>query len=255
MGSAKRVAHDWNPWTESAFYGSRVQVCRRCAEMVFDLTGEGATFSMQAAAAAVRASIESADAASLRSTVLTHRGVLLGPVTERYLLYAADQLSPTGEVRKTYQDFASALTRCRLEGIDAVFGSPAPASSSEGGAGHAAGHLRTDGPRAQPLVPDASGPLDAALVGHWRHNEPVSGFPTDTHCLFDDAGHFKWWSKSVTPFGVRDSDAEYGTWHVANGLLHLRFEDGTHWQRRHLADSANMVWQNDNRYRFWTRLR
>lgn len=251
-GSATRVAHDWNPWTESAFYGAPVRVCRRCADMVFDLKGDGAAVSMQSAAAAVNAAIESADAASLRNTVQKHHQVLLGPVAERYLAYAADQLSPTSDVRKTYQDFSAALTRCRTAGLDAVFGPAAGVPSS--GAGQPPGQAPADDPRTQAAAPGASGALDSRLVGHWRHTEPVSGFSTDTHCLFDDAGRFKWWSKSVTPFGVREPAPEYGTWHVAGGLLHLRFEDGTYWQRDYIADSTGMVWRNDGRYRVWTHL-
>jgi hypothetical protein len=253
-GSARRIEHEWNPWIASEFYAAPVHVCRRCAEMAFDLTGEGATVSMQSAAAAVTAAIASADAASLRNTVQKNRQVLLGPVAERYLAYAADQLSPTPDVRKTYQDFASVLTMCRTDGLDAVFGPAAtvgPATASDAGA---VGRQRapTGANRTQRVPPGASGALDSALVGHWRHTEPVSGFTTDTHCLFDDTGRFKWWSKSVSQFGVSTADAEYGTWHVAGGLLHLVFEDGTHMQRDYITERGSMVWRNDGRYRFWS---
>lgn len=256
-GSATRVAHDWNPWTDSAFYGAPVRVCGRCADMVFDLNGDGAAVSMRTAAAAVNAAIESADAVALRSTVQKHRQVLLGPVTERYLAYAADQLSPTSDVRQTYQDFAAALTRCRTAGIDAVFGpaagvpSSGPATTS---AGRPSGPVAPDGPRTQASASGGSGALDSRLVGHWRHTEARSGFTTDTHCRFDSAGRFEWWSKSVTPFGVTDSARECGTWDVSGGLLHLQFEDGTDWQRDYVADANGMVWRNDGRYRFWTPL-
>jgi hypothetical protein len=247
-GTVKRVAHDWNPWRNSEFYETRVQVCRRCAEMVFDLEGEGAVVSMQAAARSVNEAIVAAQTGALRSSIEKNRSVILSPVAIKYLAYAEDQLSQSADVREAHADFAAVLNRCNSEGLDAVFG-PSPAAA----ASVAASATR---PAATPLQAAAVGgaALDASLFGHWRHTEPVSGCPTDTHCMLDNAGRFKWWSKSVSQFGVRDSDPEYGTWHVAGGLLHLLFEDGTHLELVYITDQSSMVWRNHGRYRLWTRL-
>lgn len=257
-GSGRRVEHDWTPWVASAFYAAPVRVCRRCAEMVLDLKGEGAAVSMQSAASAVNAAIESPDAASLKSTIQNNRHLLLGPVVERYLAYAADQLSPTPDVRKTYQDFASVLAMCRTDGLDAVFGpaaaTAAPPADAAGGPAVGARGASGAAARPQPVPSGVTGALDSVLVGHWRHTEPVSGFTTDTHCLLDDTGRFTWWSKSVSQFGVSNSNREYGTWYVAGGLLHLVFEDGTHMQRDYITERGSMVWRNDGRYRFWSHL-
>jgi hypothetical protein len=208
--------------------------------MIFDLEHSGHPLSMQMAECAVRDAMESTDSATLRERVMKHEDVILSPVAEKYLAFAADQIAANETAKTTFLNLATVLNRCRSEGMDAVF-RPAPTPAS--GSGTAARSAETD-----------AGTRDSRLYGHWRHTEPVSGFTTDTHCVFDGSGRFQWWSKSASVMGITQSDPEYGTWYVSGKMLHLVFEDGTHMVLDYILDQSNMVWRNHGRYRFWTHL-
>lgn len=243
-GSGKRIEHDWNAWQSSAFYGTRVRVCRRCADMCFELSGAASEVTMQSAARAVNDAVQTTDKTALRAKVEKHRVALLSPVADYYLAYAADQLSTSADEAKTYGDFRKVLSLCREKGIDAVFG-PSPEAPR---------------PQASPVSPPraagtgTAGNRDARLVGHWRHTEPVSGFTTDTHCVLEANGRLTWWSRSVTPYRVSQSDPEAGTWLIADGRLQLTFDDGTTISASHIVDAQAMVWRDHGRYRFWEKV-
>ena len=197
---------------------------------------------MQSIDLAVRDAMEASEAATLKERITKHRDVFFSPVTEKYFAFAMDQRADSDSARKTFKDFATVLDKCRAEGIDAVFlPAPAPVSSPA--------------PETPATGNSAGGKsLDSRVIGYWRHMEPISGFTTDTHCVYDGSGRFEWWSVSVSTFGRSESPREYGAWHVSDQLLHLVFEDGTLMEADYILDSSSMVWRNHGRYRFWTRI-
>jgi hypothetical protein len=253
-GSEKRTVHDWSAWQSSQFYGAPVRVCRRCAEMVFNLDHESEQkdqVSLQMVDRAVWNVMEATDSAGVRERLSQNKEALFNPVAEKYFKYAIDQRAPDESARNTFRQLAGLIERCRREGIETVFASAAsqesayapPASSASPG----------DTP---PTAP--AGEKNPRLFGHWHHIEPRSsgGFSMtiDTHCVLDSSGRFEWWSKSMSSFGPSTSAPENGTWSASGDTLRLNFEDGTSLAREVAIKDTTMLWPGDGRYRIWERI-
>jgi hypothetical protein len=253
-GSERRTVHDWNAWQSSQFYGAPVRVCRRCAEMVFNLDHESEQkdqVSLQMVDRAVWNVMEATDSPSVRERLSQNKKALFNPVVEKYFKFAIDQRAPDESARNTLRQLAGLIERCRREGIETVFapaasqGSAYAPSSSSASPGHT--------PSTSP-----TGEKNARLLGHWRHTEPRSsgGFSMtiDTHCVLDPSGRFEWWSKSMSSFGPSTSGPENGTWSASGNTLHLNFDDGTSLAREVVIENATMFWPGDGRYRLWERI-
>jgi hypothetical protein len=261
-GTGRRISHDWGAWCDSAFYETRVRVCKRCAEMVFDLgnaENEQNVVSLQTVDRAVSTVMESTDAATVRERITSHRDVLFSRVAEKYFRFAIDQRAPDGSAKDTLRKLAGLIERCRTEGIDAVLNpaaaSPQPATISR----------TVLGPKNEDVTPSglqmpqqASRRLDARLLGHWRHTESmVSGAvsqATDTHLILDSSGGFQWWSKSVGSFGETESASQYGRWSVVESTLELEFDDRKSLGLRYALEADTMFCNNQSRYRLWSRI-
>jgi hypothetical protein len=252
-GSERRTVHDWSAWQSSQFYGAPVRVCRRCAEMVFNLDHESEQkeqVSLQMVDRAVWNVMEATDSPSVRERLSQNKKALFNPVVEKYFKFAIDQRAPDESARNTFRQLAGLIERCRREGIETVFAPAAsqasaytPASSSV-----SPGHTPPTSPAGE----------NARLLGHWRHTEPRSsgGFSMtiDTHCVLDPSGRFEWWSKSMSSFGPSTSGPENGTWSASGNTLHLNFDDGTSLAREVVIENATMFWPGDGRYRLWERI-
>jgi hypothetical protein len=254
-GSERRTVHDWNAWQSSQFYGAPVRVCRRCAEMVFNLDHESEQkdqVSLQMVDRAVWNVMEATDSPSVRERLSQNKKALFNPVVEKYFKFAIDQRAPDESARNTLRQLAGLIERCRREGIETVF---APPAESQGTAYAPAPSSVSPGrtPSTSPV-----GENNARLLGHWRHTEPRSsgGFSMtiDTHCVLDPRGRFEWWSKSMSSFGPSTSGPENGTWSASGNTLRLNFDDGTSLLREVVIENATMFWPGDGRYRLWERV-
>ena len=231
----------------ASLYGTGVRVCRRCAEMVFDLEESNKTdqVSLQRVDRAVWNVMESKDSATVRERVTQHSQVLFNPVAEKYFKFAIDQRAPDESTKDTLRQLAGLIERCRTQGIDAVFSppvkaaAPAPVSTTS-----------TVVSAARPATEE----LDRRLVGHWRSTEILGsgGFTmvTDTHCVLDADGRFQWWSNSNGTARGR----EHGNWSASGNTLVLNFDQGNSLARNYVIESATMLWPGDGRYRLWERI-
>jgi hypothetical protein len=250
-GGSSRVSHEWSRWQQSAFYEAQVQVCGRCAEMVFDLDpadDDGVPLSMQRAAATVaRISADAEDPAAFREAVLAHRREMLSPVTDRYLRFAIEHYAAEPPKRDPLTALAALLERCRSQGADAVLRPaaivPPPLPASATGTGQAFA---------------ASPSTDIALVGHWRHTESFASggvsLVTDTHLLLTASGRFERWSKSAGSMGSTQSARDAGNWSVVSGSLRLAFDDGRRDHFRFDLSGDSMLCPDETRYRLWRRI-
>jgi hypothetical protein len=122
-GGSSRISHDWSRWQRSPFYDAQVQVCIRCAEMVFDLDPydeAGVPLSMQRIAGTVAKVASAGDVAALREAILAHRREMLSPVADRYLRYAIECSAAEPSRQQGFVRLADLLERCRTEGIDSA---------------------------------------------------------------------------------------------------------------------------------------
>ncbi|MGE5060447.1 MAG: hypothetical protein ACM3N3_14505, partial [Betaproteobacteria bacterium] len=102
-GTQRRVSHDWSDWQKSEFYGTRVRVCRRCGEMVFDMDQSGKeSVSLQMVNSAVQDLTQASDVESVRERIMRHSTLLFSPVTEKYFNFAVDQLAASAEAKEVY---------------------------------------------------------------------------------------------------------------------------------------------------------
>ena len=247
-GPQRRITHEWGAWYQSQFYGTGVRVCRRCAEMVFDLEEGNKTdpVSLQMIDRAVWNVMESKDSAMMRGRVTQHSQVLLNPAAEKYFKFAIDQRAPDVSAKDTLRQLGGLIERCRTQGIDAVFSPPVKAASPP-----ATSTTSTVVSAAKPATEE----LDRRLLGHWRSTEMLGsggGFTMviDTHCVLDASGRFEWWSNSSgTPRGP-----EQGNWSASGNTLVLNFDQGTPLPRNYVIESATMLWPGDRRYRLWERI-
>jgi hypothetical protein len=253
-GSERRTVHDWGAWQSSQFYNAPVRVCRRCAEMVFNIGHESEPkdqVSLQMVDRAVWKVMEATDSAGVRERLSQNEKVLFTPVAEKYFKFLINQRAPDESARNTFRQLAGVIERCRSEGIETVF---APPAASQGSA-YSATSSNVNAGRTPPASP---GENNARLFGHWRHTEPRSsgGFSMtiDTHCVLDPSGRFEWWSKSMSSFGPSTSGPENGAWSASGNMLQLNFDDGTSLAREVALKDTTMFWPGDGRYRIWERI-
>ena len=116
LGHAARVQHDWHDWTSSAFYQSRVRVCRHCGEMLVD--APGTPVSMQAIESAVDRVAASGSWDEMRRHLHADEATLLSPVTEKYFKLALERYPKDASVQQPLADVQRIVTRCREVGID-----------------------------------------------------------------------------------------------------------------------------------------
>jgi hypothetical protein len=249
-GTKKRVEHHWAEWQQSEFYRSRVRVCGRCGELVFDLdeTGNDADrISLQTASHAVATVMRAKDQSELRQRISEHDAVLFSAVTEKYFDFAVDQLASGAEAKESFRQYRELIGRCRNEGIETVF-APAPQTT-----------VSTAESPTPPEATTARLEFDTRLLGHWHSMEILgagTGFSntTDTHCVLDQSGRFQWQSQSFTSgLGGRTSQPQSGTWSASDNTLRLVFDNGNQLVRAYQLSGNSMLWPADSRYKLWQR--
>jgi hypothetical protein len=122
-GSERRLAHDWGAWYESEFYSAPVRVCRRCAEMIFNLGHERTEkdfVSLQAIHRAVHDLRQSKDPDAVRHTFIVHQAVLSSPVTKKYFKFAIDQLSAGPEGKDVFVTLADLINQYQKAGLESI---------------------------------------------------------------------------------------------------------------------------------------
>jgi hypothetical protein len=255
LGQATRLQHDWEGWTQSAFYESRVCVCRHCGEMLVDMGG--ASTSMQAVERAIDRVAATKSWEEIRRHLHADRDTLLSPVAEKYLQFAVEQYPKDGPASEALAGARRIVTRCREIGIDQAIENLGGGAITQ--AAPASGAQPARMPNAG-AAPAAAGRLDSRLIGHWRSTEimPSGGssftMVTDTHCFLDAAGEFAFWSVRRSSFSDSNSARQLGTWEARDGELHLRFQTGAPWSKAYNVAGDDMLWPRDGRYRLWKRI-
>ena len=252
-GHATRLQHDWHDWTSSAFYQSRVRVCRRCGEMLVD--APGAPISMQAVEAAVDRLAAAGSWDEVRQQLNADQAMLLSPVTAKYLAFVRARYPREASEPLAVPD--QILARCREVGVDRAIAdlggtaAPQPLQAAQPAETAARAHSGT--------ASYNTGRLDQRLIGHWRSTEALmsGGFSmvTDSHCSLDRDGEFAFWSVSRSSLRNADSERKRGTWEAHDGELHLNFRGGHVWTKAYLVDGGSMIWPRDRRYRVWGRIK
>lgn len=253
-GHSARVQHDWHDWSPSAFYQSRVRVCRRCGEMLVD--APGAPVSMQAVESAVDRVAAAGSWDEVRRHLHADQTTLLSPVTEKYLAFARARYPQEASGLQPLAVADRIVARCREVGIDQAIADLGGAAAAQ-----PVQSARPAAPAARAASAAASNNavrLDQRLIGHWRSTESLmsGGFSmvTNSHCALDRDGEFAFWSVSRSSFRNANSEPERGTWKAHDGELHLSFRDGGVWTKAYLVDGDSMIWPRDGRYRVWERI-
>jgi len=247
-GQTTRLQHDWEPWTRSEFYQSRVCVCRHCGEMLVD--APGAPVSMQAVESAINRLAAAGSWEEIRSRLHADQSTLLSPVVEKYFQFAVEQYPKDQSVTKPLAGAYRIVTRCREVGINQAIEDLGGAAVAQPPQPQQAKSIGT--PNATPAAPAAADRLDQRLIGHWRSTEAMPGMAIDSHCVLDAGGDFAFWSKSSRTNS--DSEHELGTWEARDGVLHLRFQAGASWSKAYTFMERRMFWPGNRRYLEWERI-
>jgi hypothetical protein len=255
-GQTTRLQHDWDPWTQSEFYQSRVRVCRHCGEMLVD--APGAPVSMQAVEGAINRLAAAGSWEEIRSHLRADQSTLLSPVAEKYFQFAVEQYPNDESATKRLAGAHRIVTRCREVGINQAIEDLGGAAVTQPTPAPQAKSIAT--PNAAPAAPTAADRLDKRLIGHWRSTEVMpslgSGVSmvTDSHCVLDACGDFTFWSKTRGSHSNSDSERTSGTWEARDGELHLRFQAGASWSKAYTFMEHKMFWPGNRRYFQWERI-
>jgi hypothetical protein len=250
-GSATRFEHEWNDWTRSEFYASKVRVCRHCGEMLID--AGVSPVSMQALDGGVAQLMASETGPQVRAALRGAQGALLTDAADKYFAFAFDQFDDDDFRSGPLTAARRVVDRCREVGVDAAlqeFGIESPPAAPPSPA------PQTPPPRAQqagrtaPRPAPATGPMDQRLIGQWQNIEFLGrGTPMmmsiESYLALDGSGRFE--------FMVQGNEVEPGTWTADGNELRLNFETGESPSKLYVVDSQGMIWNNDSRFHLWRR--
>ena len=259
QGRQKRINHDWGAWQHSDFYSAPVAVCRHCAEMIFDLRGEGGSDdepSLQVMDQAVERLLAAGSIEALYHLIDEDRQTLFSPVREKYFQFAFDQYAQEPEHLEALQNLQGLLLLCQQQGLEAAF-AELTGSAAQGAPPPGPAPAQTATQAAPASRGSATEQVDMRLVGRYRHTDSTysDGFSmaTDTHMILGQDGRFSWSSESAGSFGSSQSGPDYGRWAIVDGQLCLLFDDGNRFCEPFELSADSLFLPQQGHYRLWTR--
>lgn len=256
-----RVHHQWAAPVTSEFYDTQVTVCEHCGDMVFPQQNEHLTMrEMEYSVEAVLKTMKSGEYTSILGSFHQHQQTLLQPVTDNYILLAADRVGLSNQTAiAPYGQLLTLLDEAREKGVDEAIKAEYAPTPPPPPAAPQTTYTPPPQPKPAPTPPptEKKQGLDRQLIGHWRHTDSMAGggfsMVTDTHLVLDGQGNAQRYSRTVSSFSDKQSGIERGKWTTDGNDLVVNFGRGQE-HYTYEVHSDSLYFPNEGHFRLWTRV-